>query len=189
METKVLLGITKDKYIIFGDFEITTRNGYKEFTASFDSVIPTENIETDGVEYYEEVLSCYTDGDKYELCERYDCKPSELAQEMAADEGVNTLYDTLDCSLYSNLIDVDGVEYCFESSSCGQHDIFEDEEEFEEFTDEDATKKLYKYWKQYHLKEITDEQEKDINQLLEKLPTDYNEIENIIKTYLQKYVI
>ena len=65
----------------------------------------------------------------------------------------------------------------------------EDEEEFEEFTDEDATKKLYKYWKQYHLKEITDEQEKDINQLLEKLPTDYNEIENIIKTYLQKYVI
>ncbi len=107
---------------------------------------------------------------------------------MAENDGITNVNETLDCSLYANLIFANGIEYCFESGSCGQHDIFEDEQEFEEFTNEQATRKLYEYWKNYHLKEVTNEQEQEIMQLVEQLPTDYKEIENTIKSYLEKYV-
>ena len=38
--SKYLLGATKDKEIVFVELEITTWNGYSEFTASFDTVRP-----------------------------------------------------------------------------------------------------------------------------------------------------
>lgn len=84
MSKKYLLGINNDNEIVFAEFGITTRNGYNEFTACFDTVAPFEVEESDGIEYMEELLdSCYDDGGKYRLCVQYDCAPSELPQTMA----------------------------------------------------------------------------------------------------------
>ena len=150
MRKKFLIGINENKEIIFGEVEITTRNGYKEFTASFESVVPFENEESNGVEYYESLLEdCYSAEDKYNLCERYDCKPSELAETMAEEEGVETLADERDCSLYSNRIYVNGTEYAFESCSCGQYDFLENSD-IVQYTNEKAVKKIYDFWKEKH---------------------------------------
>ena len=132
MGRKILLGFTNDNEVVFGEAEITTRNGYKEFTACFSTVRPFEDEETDGVAYYEELLGdCYSDEQKYKLCEEYDCKPSELAETMAEDEGIEKLSETLDCSVYNNTIYVNGSEWAFESISGGPHDIMEDEDMIE----------------------------------------------------------
>ena len=112
MSKKYLLGINNDNEIVFGEFEIATRNGYNEFTASFDTVAPFEVEESDGIEYMEELLdSCYDNGEKYRLCVQYDCAPSELAEIMAENEYISTNADEKDCSLYSNRIYVDDIEY------------------------------------------------------------------------------
>ena len=131
MRKKYLLGATKDNGIIFGEFEVTNRNGYPEFTASFDEVNPfTADELEDGEDYYEELLeSCYDDEGKYKLCEMYNCRPSELAECMADECGTEPM-DMRDCSLYPEIIDVDGIDYYFESGSCGQHDTRGEIEEY-----------------------------------------------------------
>ena len=189
MRRKVLLGITKEKDIVFCEAEITYRNGYREFSASFDVVTPFKNVESDGIEYYEELLSnCYDDSQKYNLCEKYDCTPFELAERMAEDGEIETLADEKDCSLYPERIEVDGVEFAFEFSSCGQYDIFESEDEaIIEFTDEESVKKLYNFWQKYHLKEITEDIETEILQVMKKLGN--IEIENTIEYYIKKYIL
>jgi hypothetical protein len=187
-EIDVLLGRT-DNEIIFGNFTITDRNGYNEFTASFDTVAPFENEESNGVEYFEELLeSCYNDEDKYRLCEQYDCSPSQLAEEMASDEGIDTIADEKDCSLFDSRIYVNGIEYAFESSSCGQHDIMEDEE-MVEFTKKELVLKMYEYWKQYHLKEVDGKVLADILETMQKLEEfdKYStKAEEIIKNYVEE---
>lgn len=189
MRKKILLGITEENEIVFADVEITTRNGYKEFTASFDTVAPFENEEADGVEYYEELLdTCYTDADKYKLCERYDCSPSELASEMAEDMGVETLADEKDCSLYNNRIYVDGVEYAFESMCFGQHDIVEDET-MKEFVNKALAMRLYDLWEKYHLKAIDEATENEIAETVNALEIEAQEEEAIIASYIRKYLI
>lgn len=189
MRKKVLLGITKEKDIVFGEVEITYRNGYREFAASFDVVTPFENVESDGIEYCQELLNnCYDDNQKYNLCKNYDCTPSELAERMAEDGEIETLADERDCSLYSERIEVDGTEFAFESSTCGQYDIFESEDEtIIEFTDEESVKKLYDFWQKYHLKEITEDTEAEILQVIEKLEN--IGIENTIEYYVRKYIL
>lgn len=53
MKNKFLLGATKNKELVFGEFEITTRNGFQEFSASFKAVIPFDGDNFDLEEYYE----------------------------------------------------------------------------------------------------------------------------------------
>jgi hypothetical protein len=151
---KVLLGATKDGEIVFGEFEITNRNKYPEFTASFDTVRPfTADDLEDAEDYYESLLDdCYDDAAKYKLCEQYDCSPSELAENMANENGSDPM-NIRDCSLYPEIIDVDGTDYYFESGSCGQHDT---RNEMYAYTDKDAYDSLHELWDKYHLKNIAD---------------------------------
>ena len=46
-KTRYLLGATEDLEIVFGEFGVTTRNGYTQFTASFDCVRPFTADEVD----------------------------------------------------------------------------------------------------------------------------------------------
>lgn len=61
--------------------------------------------------------------------------------------------ETLDCSLYLNIINVDDEDYIFVSSSCGQHDT---RDEVEEFVDEELYNDIHELWDNYHLKNIED---------------------------------
>ena len=76
---KILLGATKDNEIVFADVEVTTRNGYKKFSASFDTVYPFCYDDIDLKEYVENMLDGYDKSTLYDLCCNNDCSPSELA--------------------------------------------------------------------------------------------------------------
>lgn len=64
--------------------------------------------------------------------------------------------ETLDCSLYPNIINVDDEDYIFVSSSCGQHDT---RDEVEEFVDKKLYDDIHELWDNYHLKNIEDNEE------------------------------
>ena len=149
MRRRYLLGATTEKEIVFGEFEVTNRNGYPEFTASFDTVRPFAKDSYDLVEYYEGFVEDMDKAYLYDLCERLDCSPSELPQELA-DECYD-IRDAIDCSLYPEIIEVDGEEYCFESGSCGQHDT---REEMEVYTNREAYDLLHKLWDENHLHKV-----------------------------------
>lgn len=183
MREKYLLGATEDNGIVFGEFEITTRNGYPEFTASFDEVNPfTEDELEDGEDYYEELLdSCYDDEQKYKLCEQYNCKPSELAECMADECGTEPM-DIRDCSLYPEIIDVDGVDYYFESGSCGQHDT---RGNMKEYVNEDAYNLIHKLWDKYHLKNVSNVGE-DVTAIVDKLSKELSKVDE--EEWIREYI-
>lgn len=168
MRRKYLLGATVDREIVFGEFKITTRNGYTEFTASFNCVRPfTEDECEDATEYYERLIDdCYDAATKYELCESYDCSPNELAGLMARDNGTD-VQDIVDCSLYSNIINVDGVDYYFESGSCGQCDTRE--YGMDEYVNQEAYNLLHELWDEYHLKKVGDDVVEKVNKIIDML--------------------
>ena len=185
MRIKRLLGISENNDILFGEFEIRERDDKKTFSASFDVVTPFEVVESDGIEYMREILEdCYDEASKYRLCENFDCTPSELAENMAWEANIYTNADEKDCSLYNERIIVDGIEYAFESSSCGQCDIRG--AGIKEFTNKKAVEKLLNLWDNYQLKEISDEIAQEIEELVKTLDID---IEEKISEYISKYIL
>lgn len=188
-EFKVLLGATKDGEIVFGEFGIRTFNGLSDFSASFDTVRPFTEEELESPEsYYENLLeSCYDEASKYEMCERFDCKPSELAEILMGEEGSEP-QNLRDCSLYTNIIEVNGTDYYFESGCCGQHDT---RKEMEHYVNKEAYDVLHELWDSFHLKNVenrSDFKEK-YNRLLDLLKdqTEQSE-EQWIADYIKKYV-
>lgn len=183
-----LVGFTNDNEVAFMEVEVRNRdyNGENkfEFSASFNCVKPFIVEDSDGIEYAQELLdSGYSDEDKYGLCEKFDCRPSDLAEALADDMGIYTNADERDCSLYPNRIMVDDTEYAFESMGCGQHDVME--VGLKEFVNKEAFMKLYEYWQKYHLEVIDNEQAKEVEDLVDEmlLANEEEEIENYIKKY------
>lgn len=189
MERKeFLVGITNDNEVAFMEVEVRNRNydeeSSLEFSASFNCVMPFIVEDSDGIEYAEHLLNdCYTDKDKYDLCERFNCKLSDLAEALADDMEIRTNADERDCSLYPNRIMVDDTEYAFESMGCGQHDIMKSG--LKECVNTQAFMKLYEYWQKYHLKVIDNEQAKEVEDLVNEmlLANEEEEIVNYIKKY------
>lgn len=145
---KILLGATKDNELVFAEFGITDRNGYPEFTASFDTVRPFDGDSVDLVDYWDNYIEeC---GAEYlrDLLGDYDCELSELAEMMADDMGIK---GTIDCSLYPEIYTVDGIDWYFESMGCGQHDT---RGEMAEYVNEDAYNMLHELWDKCHLKKV-----------------------------------
>ena len=181
MREKYLLGATVYNELVFGEFELRDRNGYKEFSASFNTVTPFNAENYDLEEYYEGWIDGLDKEYLYDLCVRFDCKPSELPSELA-DECYD-VRDALDCSLYPEEIMVDGESWCFESSSCGQHDTRKDG--MEVFVNEEAYNLLHTLWDNYHLKKIDEEVIKQVENIVEMLSS-VNEEEWIVN-YIKEY--
>lgn len=180
MRKKYLLGVTNNGELVFGEFKVTKRNGYPEFTASFNTVFPITEDEVDAEEYYENLIEGADDSWVLERLKIYDCPYTELPERLVIDNGAS-IYDIRDCSLYSEEIDVDGITYYFESSSCGQHDTRKDGMEL--YTNQKAYDKLHELWDLYHLKKVDEEVIKEVQELHEVLSKiDEKEwIENWIK--------
>ena len=120
MREKYLLGATSDNELVFGEFEITHRNGYAEFTACFNTVKPFNGDNYDLEEYYEGWAEGLGKEFMYDMCKEFDCKPSELAKCLADD--CCDIRDAIDCSFYPECCVIDGNSWYFESMSGGQHD-------------------------------------------------------------------
>lgn len=177
MSIKYLLGATTDKEIVFAEFSVEhprywskekghyTDETVKKFSASFDCVRPFEGSDYDLEEYYENWCDCMDKECLYDLCERYWCSPQDLPGKLA-DECCD-VRDALDCSLYPEIIDVDGTDWYFESGSCGQHDTREDG--MDEYVNEEAYNLLHELWDKYHLKTIDEKGIKQMQRVVELL--------------------
>ena len=181
MRKQLLVGATTDNELVFANLEVRTWNGHPEFSASFDTVHPFNMEEID----LEEMAKNYLEGcDRemlYDLCEEYDCSPSNLLNVYAKNTSIDEI---MDLSLYSNYINIDGAEWRFKSSGCGQQDTRNNMNIY-------VNKKLYnriiKLWDKYHLKEISE----DIQEEIEKIITQLEEIEEEqwIRDYIKMYII
>ena len=158
---KYLLGATKDNELIFGEFGITERNGYPEFTASFDTVLPFAEDDVDATEYYESLVDEMDKEWKYDMCERFDCSPSELPDRLQEANGSDP-QDIKDCSIYSEIIDVDGTDYYFESQSGGQHDT---RDEIGICVSQNCYDRLHDLWDKWHLKKVDETVISEVNKL------------------------
>ncbi len=164
MRDMYLLGANSDNEIVFGEFGITHRNGYPEFSASFDTVRPFNGENYDLEDYYDGYVDEFDAQSALDLLKRYDCSPSELAGKLA--DECNDARDALDCSLYPEEIVIDDESWFFESSSGGQHDT---RNEMEEIINPEAYELLHKLWDAYHLKKVDDDVVKQVEDLKEKL--------------------
>lgn len=196
----LLLGITKEKEIAFANIEIRNviiykdgqriDTGKREFSASFDTVAPFEVEETDGIEYMQQYIDdCLTDGDKYELCKRFDVAPSDLAEAKASKEYIFDNADTKDCSFYSNRIYVDGLEYAFESMAGGQHDVRENGGMLELAISQADFDFIMEMWDNNHLKVVTPELETEITERLHALELEATEEEEKIAELIRTYIL
>lgn len=177
MSIKYLLGATIDREIVFAEFSTKhpsywskekghyTDETVREFSASFDCVRPFEGSDYDLEEYYENWMDGMDKESLYDLCERYWCSPQDLPGKLA--DQCCDVRDALDCSLYPEIIDVDGTDWYFESSSCGQHDTREDG--MDEYVNEEAYNLLHELWDKYHLKPIDEEGIKQMRRVVELL--------------------
>ena len=171
MRKTILLGVNGSQ-IYTGEFEVTTRNGYKEFTASFNvgqAFDTEEDLETRAENYFEDLWECSDNSSKLDMLE-----DGDINREEAKEKFINSIYDyrdIIDCSCTDfEVIVHNGDTINFETVACGQVDIRE-ETDFENtiFTNKEAVMKLLEFWDNFHLKEITEAQEQEINNLLNEL--------------------
>lgn len=174
MRKTILLGVNGSQ-IYTGEFEVTTRNGYKEFTASFNIgwAFDTEEVlETRAEDYFEDLWECADDSFKLNMLEDED-----ITREKAKNNFINDTYyysgyrAFIDCSCTDFEVDMpNGDTINFETGSCGQCDIRR-EPNFENtiFTNKEAVFKLLEFWDDFHLREIPEAQEKELNNLLNEL--------------------
>lgn len=154
MKRKVLLGATVNKEIAFGEFEITERNGYPEFTVCFETVRPIKGKDIDLEDYFEEYADprCMDAEWILNKCNEYNCSPQDLPRHLAHE--CDDVRDAFDCSLFPEEYEVNGDYWYFESGSCGQHDTRK--EGMAEYVNKAAYDLLHELWDMYHLKNVSD---------------------------------
>lgn len=177
--TKVLLGATKDNEIVFANVRIDHPYYYSKalgrytdetistLSISFDLVKPFMANNLDLTQLFEDYNEGFDKADLYDLCKHYACSPQGLAEHQAAECG--DVRDVIDCSLYNQMFNLDGDEWYFESSSCGQHDTRHD---MKQYVSRLAYDGLLKLWDEYHLKPITELTMDYIDKLLNLLDVD-----------------
>ena len=174
MKRTILLGVNGSK-IYTGEFEIKRlHEGEKVFTASFNIgfAFDVNNIDDRAEQYFEDLWECSDDEKKLELLQDGEITKAEARKEFINDTYYYSGYRAfIDCSCTDYEIYMpNGDTINFETGSCGQCDIRE-EPNFENtiFTDKEDVMKLLEFWDNFHLKEITEAQEQEINNLLNEL--------------------
>ena len=192
MWKKYLLGINKkENRIYFGKFETRDWNGYFEFSASFDIG------EAFDIEAFEEEKNVYKNNywDCLDAESKIAClNDGEITKDQYFEDWEITDFKDCSCTDYETTLK-NGQTINFETISCGQCDIRENKEEFENiiFTNKKAVLLLLDLWDDYHLKNIENnikEIEKKINIILESLKEyeryEHKNIENFIKKYIEE---
>ena len=174
MKRTILLGVNGDT-IYTGEIEVKRLHDEKVFTASFNvgRAFDVDNIDDRAEDYFEELWNNSDDEKKLELLQ-----DGDITREEAKREFINVTYyysgyrGFVDCSCTDYEVDdmPNGDTINFETVACGQVDIRK-EPSFENtvFTNKEAVMKLLELWDNFHLKEITEVQEEEINNLLNEL--------------------
>lgn len=184
-ELKVLLGATREEELVFANVSYAGVKSNAYFAVSFSVVRPFEAEYHTLFERAESLIDCYDKEGKFDLCEQWDCKPSELIDEMMERCDIEELIDN---SLYPEYFNIRGVEgeIYFESSSCGQcGEYCEDVETY--CYNKELVDKIFEYWAEYHLKDIGANMATDIFNELEILAPEKDE-EEWVKNWLETVV-
>lgn len=177
MRKTYLLGVNGNK-IYIGNIEVTTRNGYKEFTASFNvgEAFDISKIDEDYKnDYYEELWNCYDAQYKLDLLDDGNKTKDEVIADWSYDDDYRNI---IDCSCTDYELNLkNGTTINFESSCCGQHDIREEDDyNNTKFTNKEAVEMILDLWDEYHLKNIEDNKKvEDILNKIYELLEDYEE--------------
>ena len=189
MKRTILLGVNGDT-IYTGEFKIRTLSqGGKEFSASFNV---GEGFNTNEIEFYRyedyfySLWECYDNSFKLDMLE-----DGEITKEEAKNNFINSICDyrdIIDCSCTDYEVDINGDIINFETVACGQVDIRE-EPDFKNtaFTDKEAVMKLLEFWDNFHLKEITEVQEEEINSILESMSS-YEPYEDKFEDFIRNNI-
>lgn len=140
---KLLVGITQNDELYFLEIE-RQHQGHDYFAMSGFTVRPTTREEAE-----EETRNNLKDGELWQ--QAVQAGNTELGLNDWVDYVIESDGDIcmFDNSLFDEEITIDGVEYLFESCSCGQHEV-EDLKHY--FIDRKLFDLLMKIWKKYHLK-------------------------------------
>lgn len=189
-----LLGVNKEEgKIYFGEIEITTRNGYKEFTASFDVGEAFDIDDIDLQEQCQDLWDCYDAQQKLDLLYDGDRTREDVFDDWTRYSDYKEFKDC-SCTDYETELN-NGQTINFETTCGGQHDIREDKEEFNNiiFTDKKAVDLILELWDKYHLKNIENniqDVENKINEILKRIDKysdrKYENIENFIKSNIEE---
>ena len=151
---KYLLGATRNHEIVFAEFGVRIYgDGCRFFSASFAMVSPLNGNKFDIESYISDQFEDMSAADKYYMCERFDCAPSEVVSQWAG--SCDDPRDVLDCSLYPEWYSIDGEDWYFESCAGGQCDPRQCG--MERCTNMKAFNDLMELWDKYHLREISDD--------------------------------
>lgn len=189
-----LLGVNKkENKIYFGEIEVTTRNGYKEFTASFDAGEAFDIEEIDLKEQCQDLWDCYDAQQKLDLLYDGDRTREDVFDDWTRYSDYKEFKDC-SCTDYETELN-NGQTINFETTNGGQYDIRENEEEYNNiiFTDKKAVDLILELWDKYHLTNIEkniEEVENKINEILKRIDKyndrKYQNIENFIKANIEE---
>lgn len=174
---KILLGLTTDGEFVFANVE--RRDGM--FSASFEMVTPFIWNDEEAYRRAESLVDNIDAHTKLDLLEQFDCRPSDLVEEVAYRFEVEEL---VDISLYSeSFYNRHSDVIYFESGSCGQVDITKYDYEFK--VDEKLFSMIVGTWREYHLEQIPEVMWSRIQDLL----VTYEDIintEDLVEEWLEK---
>lgn len=162
---KVLLGATKEGTLVFADIHVGGEHR-NYFSVSFSEVRPF--LATN--EFLRERAEDYLEGcDKeslYDMCEIFNCKPSDLVDELVGETNYMGIWSLVDISLYPESYLIDGYEdeVYFESYGCGQHDT----REYLIPIDPEFSEWLHSLWDSYHLQQLTEKEYGNISRVIEE---------------------
>lgn len=185
MRKKFLLGV-KENCILIGEIEITDRNGYKEFTASFDEGEAFRINDIDFTTECESLWECYDAQAKLDLLYDGDRTRDEVFDDWTR---YSDYHEFIDCSCTDIEISIDDELINFQTTSCGQHDIRE-YSDFNNwiFTNKKAFDLIMELWDGFHLKKITEKQEKKFNKICELLQ-DFGVYDDKSEEFLKNNII
>lgn len=178
MEKEILLGFTEENEVIFGN--VAYRNG--RFSVSFHTSYPMEITTEKVIEQIEIFLEQMDKNWVMDRLESYDCKPSELAEELRKDS-YDVVADYFDNSLYPEAFRIEGVEddIYFLASSSGQLDS---RGNMSTYVNKDLYDAIHELWDEYHLKEVPFEKVEGLFEAIDHQNNtieDYKVIENWLK--------
>lgn len=181
----ILLGI-KNNAIITADLTLTNRNGYTEFTARFNEglVFDINDIDDDYKKnYYNDMWDCYSAEQKLEFLD----DGEKTKYDVFADWKYDSEYkDIKDCSCTDYEMEINGKEINFETLSCGQYDVRNDED-FKNmiFTDKQLFNLIMYYWDNYHMKEVNEEQIQVIEGIMR---SNYEENSELFDQFIKDHI-
>jgi hypothetical protein len=184
-ENKFILGFNEQGSLVLGSFRIRENDSKKEFCASFEEVEPFVATDSYILERLENLVEGMDSDLKFEICERFDVRPSELAETIYQYDGIES---AVDISLFPYSFEVDGAEddVYFESGGCGQVDVFEGFGDGDLFVSEEFYNLIRDTWKEYHLNEIPEDKLEEMMELYEKEKE--KDTDSLIVKYLEKNI-